>query len=736
MGMKRWQFLGVAMAIVSQVLSACGGGTPTPVAGVPTNVAAKKSDLLVVVTSTGSVSLPNQINLTFGSAGTVTDIYVTEGERVTVGQKLAQLDPSSLRLALAQAKTNVSVAQQDLDNLNDPSNRAAAVSAAAQTAAKASSDLSNAQQGLTDAQKPYVGGDIKTSENAYLAAQQALQTAQDSLAALTKDHDLALATAQQAYNADIVAVTTAQQVYDYALYPEKDPAIVALQASLESAKNSLDAATRALGTTKIQNDMDWQAAQEAVDAAYRSAKGSYLITDIPYETGYHKALGAQIIAQSKVTSATNSAQISFNNAKSALLNAQTNLDKAMPMAALVAQRKAALDSITAALSKAGDTVAKVKDVDPLDLQIKQNGVIVAKVNVMRTKDSLDKIKVGADPVDVALKQSAVEFYADHLKTAQVTLSKLTAGPDPIQLGKLQLTLQKAQADLADGQQKLDQTTLVAPFGGIVDQILIKKGNLTVSNAVSANTTAMVLVDPSQVEVNAVVDEADINNVRPGQTVQVSLQSAPNVPLTGAVKSVAYLGKTQSGVVNYSIKISLNTAGRAVPAATAPAGEAAASRPGVLPSPGEPRVLGGMLSGTPRAGQGVASGTGVRGPASLDAASPEAQAAAIARLNTSPFRDGMTALLSIVVNQASNVVTVPVRTVSNIGGKRMVKVVQADGTLEQRTVTTGLANGTNVEVTSGLAEGEMVQLPAAGSTRTATSGATFGGIGIGGGVRGG
>lgn len=72
------------------------------------------------------------------------------------------------------------------------------------------------------------------------------------------------------------------------------------------------------------------------------------------------------------------------------------------------------------------------------------------------------------------------------------------------------------------------------------------------------------------------------------------------------------------------------------------------------------------------------------------------------------RSGMTANITIVTNHKDNVISIPQRAVSVDGGKSTVQVVHADGTLETRTVVTGLRGGDgSIEIASGLSEGETV-----------------------------
>jgi multidrug efflux pump subunit AcrA (membrane-fusion protein) len=95
--------------------------------------------------------------------------------------------------------------------------------------------------------------------------------------------------------------------------------------------------------------------------------------------------------------------------------------------------------------------------------------------------------------------------------------------------------------------------------------------------------------------------------------------------------------------------------------------------------------------------------------------------------------GLTATVKIVTQQKENVVAVSSRAVTRQGNQATVNVVKEDGTLESRTVQTGITgDSSTVEIVSGLSEGEKVAIPSttAQRTGTATSG-TFGTGGLGG-----
>lgn len=71
-----------------------------------------------------------------------------------------------------------------------------------------------------------------------------------------------------------------------------------------------------------------------------------------------------------------------------------------------------------------------------------------------------------------------------------------------------------------------------------------------------------------------------------------------------------------------------------------------------------------------------------------------------------FFEGMTGNITFITKQLEDVLIVANRAVKNTNGVQTVKVKLADGTIEEREIVTGFSDGRNVEVISGLAEGDI------------------------------
>ena len=77
--------------------------------------------------------------------------------------------------------------------------------------------------------------------------------------------------------------------------------------------------------------------------------------------------------------------------------------------------------------------------------------------------------------------------------------------------------------------------------------------------------------------------------------------------------------------------------------------------------------------------------------------------------STPVYAGMFGRVTLPVGQSSRLL-IPQAAVKQVGQLELVEVAGADGTLERRFVRTGRTFNGNVEVLSGLNEGETVALP--------------------------
>ena len=108
--------LGV-LAVVAVVAAVLVVGTPSSSSAADRVVTVERGVVQSTVSGSGNLAPIRQLDLNFGTSGTVTRIYVKEGQRVHEGELLARVDPSSAEVDLATAKANLSDAQDALDSV-------------------------------------------------------------------------------------------------------------------------------------------------------------------------------------------------------------------------------------------------------------------------------------------------------------------------------------------------------------------------------------------------------------------------------------------------------------------------------------------------------------------------------------------------------------------------------------------------------------------------------------------
>ncbi len=110
----------VLLCVAAIVLAVAAIGPASQSSGQTTRTAtAKRGIVQSTVSGSGNVQSANQLDLGFKTSGTVTHIYVKQGQHVTEGRLLATLDPQSAEVTLEQAKATLQSAEANLVALEE-----------------------------------------------------------------------------------------------------------------------------------------------------------------------------------------------------------------------------------------------------------------------------------------------------------------------------------------------------------------------------------------------------------------------------------------------------------------------------------------------------------------------------------------------------------------------------------------------------------------------------------------
>jgi HlyD family secretion protein len=297
----------------------------------------------------------------------------------------------------------------------------------------------------------------------------------------------------------------------------------------------------------------------------------------------------------------------------------------------------------------------------------------AKTDYNRNKDLYDQ-KV--------ISKAEFEKYETALRTAQ---SQYNAALQNIR--SLQAGTQSSRTSLEAANKNLSRTTLIAPMDGVISSLNVKKGERVAGNSFNVGTEMMTVAEMGTMEVRVDVGENDIVKVNLGDSADVEVEAYNNRKFKGVVTQIASSTKTTSvsaatgDVTNYEVHIRLDPASYAD-----------------IIDPARPKKF--------------------------------------------PFRPGMNASADIKTRRVDNVVSVPIAAVAaRVKGsdksieaqkkekekntdpgvqntntdtnlstdevEEVVFVIKQDGTVEKRTVTTGVQDIYNIEIRTGLKEGEQI-----------------------------
>ena len=241
----------------------------------------------------------------------------------------------------------------------------------------------------------------------------------------------------------------------------------------------------------------------------------------------------------------------------------------------------------------------------------------------------------------------------------------------------------AQGQLKTAQDNLAATILTAPANATVASINGKVGQsagASGGSTSSSTTPFIVLIHTSASDINALVNEADIGNVHVGQPAQFTVAAYPSQTFRASVTSVDLIGQTSGNVVVYPVHLRVDQH----------------SLNGTYLYPGMTATT--TITTAERIGALLVSN------AALSFPNTAVQAGAISRSTLfSAFSGSSTA-----------------RGTQSNSNQRIVLELK-NGKLVPVVITTGLTNGTNTEVLSGLQPGDQVVVRATGGSFSNLSG---------------
>lgn len=253
-------------------------------------------------------------------------------------------------------------------------------------------------------------------------------------------------------------------------------------------------------------------------------------------------------------------------------------------------------------------------------------------------------------------------------------------------------LSNSKSNLARAKVNLEYATITSPIDGVVLNRAVEEGQ-TVAASFNTPTLFTIVNDLTQMEVQTSVDEADIGKVRKDQRVEFTVDAYPDMKFEGNVSEVRLQPVTTNNVVTYVVILS-------------------------APNP-EKKLMPGMTASATIFVEEKSNALILTGKALRFTPDQEYMKKMIAR--TKPTGFGPNSATAAPPQQANQRMTPPSGFMPSSGmnnlqnGMKMVWVKDEKAGMHPVPVTTGIDNGSFVEILTGLNEGDEAIISMSGGT---------------------
>ena len=212
------------------------------------------------------------------------------------------------------------------------------------------------------------------------------------------------------------------------------------------------------------------------------------------------------------------------------------------------------------------------------------GQVIAEIDSRQIEARLQQAKAQLVQARVTMSKAAIDASrSEQLYTAGI-ISKQQWQDAQSSLDAANASGEVAQAGVEDALVDMAYVEIRAPISGTVASVSTQQGETVASSF--ATPTFVTIIQKDALEVVAMVDEADIGNVREGEAATFTTETWPDREFRGTVIRINPVGTIISGVVNYEVTIAvLKDVNQLKPDMTTNVNIATAERKALLVPPG-------------------------------------------------------------------------------------------------------------------------------------------------------
>lgn len=200
-------------------------------------------------------------------------------------------------------------------------------------------------------------------------------------------------------------------------------------------------------------------------------------------------------------------------------------------------------------------LAKVSQLEA-DVAMAKAALGEKQAEVQKAQANADKSQQDLQRLQSLLKrnftsQADIDSGEAEYKVAQADLVVAKA-----QVVSAQAYIQQKQASLDEAIVNLDETQIRSPISGVVLDRLVSEGQ-TVAASMTTPVLFSIAGDLAEMQIEAYIDEADIAQVKQGQTVRFTVDAWPEKNFVGAISQVRKAATDSSSVVSYTVVIAVD-----------------------------------------------------------------------------------------------------------------------------------------------------------------------------------
>ncbi|MBC7362307.1 MAG: efflux RND transporter periplasmic adaptor subunit [Candidatus Aminicenantes bacterium] len=212
--------------------------------------------------------------------------------------------------------------------------------------------------------------------------------------------------------------------------------------------------------------------------------------------------------------------------------------------------------------KKGDILAEL-DQSQLKAQIEQN-----QANYQNAIASVERAKVSLEIAQKNYERAKSLFEKNLISSQEKDQAEAAYLQAKADLVSAEARAAQAKYQLDASKVNLSYAIIRSPIDGVVVSRNVNVGQ-TVAASFQAPTLFEIANDLTKMQVECLVDEADVGKVKEGQKVKFTVEAYPNETFWGVVRQVRYAAQVQQNVVQYTAILDVdNSSMKLLPGMTA------------------------------------------------------------------------------------------------------------------------------------------------------------------------